>query len=55
MNRIRVGRKLFHHRMNAKTTVMPAALFIAALALGTPALAQAVPAETMARPPFGRS
>ena len=44
MNRIRVGHKLFHHRMNIKTTVMPAALFIAALALGTTALAQVRPA-----------
>ena len=34
--------------MNTKTTVMPAVLVIAALALGTPALAQAMPAETNA-------
>jgi hypothetical protein len=48
MNRIRNGRIFFHHRMNAKTAVMPAAVVIAALAWGTPALAQAVPAETNA-------
>jgi hypothetical protein len=44
MNRIRIGHKFFHCRMNIKTTVMPAVLFIAALALGTPALAQVRPA-----------